>query len=174
MAAKVKINEYGDCLYNEDHVIDLIYQNPDLDISKLFLDNIEKYNQALEEIGIQLPPLCVLPTNRNNVKEFDLVNIKSWFMPQKYQTINIEEYLLEKCNNELEKSRVKEEMTLFRDRGFELVLQFLVYFVDTLRNNNIVWGVGRGSSVSSFCLFLIGVHKINPLLYDLDHKEFLR
>ena len=43
-----------------------------------------------------------------------------------------------------------------------------------LRENNRVWGVGRGSSVSSFCLFLIGVHKINPMLYDLDYKEFLR
>ena len=54
------------------------------------------------------------------------------------------------------------------------VLQFLIYFVDTLRANNVVWGVGRGSSVSSFCLFLIGVHKINPLLYNLDYREFLR
>ena len=53
-------------------------------------------------------------------------------------------------------------------------MQFLIYFVDTIRANNVVWGVGRGSSVSSFCLFLIGVHKINPLLYNLDYREFLR
>jgi DNA polymerase III alpha subunit len=65
-------------------------------------------------------------------------------------------------------------MKLFNKKGFIKVLQFLIYFIDTLRNNNVVWGVGRGSSVSSFCLFLIGVHKINPLLYELDYKEFLR
>jgi DNA polymerase III alpha subunit len=69
---------------------------------------------------------------------------------------------------------VEEEYQLFEQKGFTKVLKFLVYFIDTLRQHNIVWGVGRGSSVSSFCLFLIGVHKINPLLYNLDHREFLR
>ena len=72
------------------------------------------------------------------------------------------------------RDRVKAEYKLFKDKKFIKVLQFLIYFVDVLRENNIVWGVGRGSSVSSFCLFLIGVHKINPMLYDLDYKEFLR
>ena len=82
--------------------------------------------------------------------------------------------MLDKCNTEEERDRVLIEYKLFEDKGFTKVLQFLIYFVDTLRANNIVWGVGRGSSVSSFCLFLIGVHKINPMLYDLDYKEFLR
>ena len=69
---------------------------------------------------------------------------------------------------------VGEFIQRFEKKGFTKVLQFLIYFVDTLRSNNVVWGVGRGSSVSSFCLFLIGVHKINPLLYNLDYREFLR
>ena len=43
-----------------------------------------------------------------------------------------------------------------------------------MRKNNIVWGVGRGSSVASFVLFLIGVHKINSLYYDISIDEFLR
>ena len=73
-----------------------------------------------------------------------------------------------------EKQRVQLEYDLFEKKKFIKVLQFLIYFVDTLRANNIVWGVGRGSSVASFCLFLIGVHKINPLLYNLDITEFLR
>ena len=69
---------------------------------------------------------------------------------------------------------MQNEYDLFEKKNFIRVLQFLIYFVDTLRENNIVWGVGRGSSVASFCLFLIGVHKINPLLYNLDYTEFLR
>jgi hypothetical protein len=28
--------------------------------------------------------------------------------------------------------------------------------------------------VASFCLFLIGVHKINPIEYKIDYTEFLR
>jgi DNA polymerase III alpha subunit len=37
-----------------------------------------------------------------------------------------------------------------------------------------VWGVGRGSSVASYVLFLIGVHRIDSMKYNLDYKEFLR
>ena len=95
-------------------------------------------------------------------------------MPKEYYSMNVLNWLLDKCQSEQEKARVKDEYSLFEQKKFIKVLQFLIYFVDTLRANNVVWGVGRGSSVSSFCLFLIGVHKINPMLYDLDYKEFLR
>ena len=46
--------------------------------------------------------------------------------------------------------------------------------VDIMRKNNVVWGVGRGLSVASYVLYLIGVHKIDSLYYDLDIEEFLR
>jgi DNA polymerase III alpha subunit len=95
-------------------------------------------------------------------------------MPQKYYELNVLQWLLDKCQNNEEKKRVEQEYLLFEKKEFIKVLQFLIYFIDTLRANNIVWGVGRGSSVASFCLFLIGVHKINPLLYNLDITEFLR
>ena len=95
-------------------------------------------------------------------------------MPDKYKQLDVFEWLIERCQTEEEKERVREEYKLFEKKQFIKVLQFLIYFIDTLRANNIVWGVGRGSSVSSFCLFLIGVHKINPMIYNLDYKEFLR
>ena len=95
-------------------------------------------------------------------------------MPKNYYEIDVLSWLLEKCQSEDEKTRVKDEYNMFEQKKFVKVLQFLIYFVDTLRANNVVWGVGRGSSVSSFCLFLIGVHKINPMLYNLDYREFLR
>ena len=83
-------------------------------------------------------------------------------------------FLLEKCTTQEEKDRVEVEYELFERKEFIKVLQFLIYFVNTLRKHNMVWGVGRGSSVASFCLFLIGVHKINPIQYNIDYKEFLR
>ena len=95
-------------------------------------------------------------------------------MPKKYKQINVLQWLLERCQTDAEKLRVQEEYSRFDEKNFVNVLQFLIYFVDTLRANNVIWGVGRGSSVSSFCLFLIGVHKINPMLYNLDYGEFLR
>jgi DNA polymerase III alpha subunit len=63
---------------------------------------------------------------------------------------------------------------LFQARNLLTLLQYLKYLVDTLRTNKIVWGVGRGSSVSSYVLYKIGVHKIDSLYYDLDPAEFLK
>jgi DNA polymerase III alpha subunit len=84
------------------------------------------------------------------------------------------EFLYGQCTTDEQRDRVSQELELFISNGMYDVLHVMKYVVDTLRANNVVWGVGRGSSVASFCLFLIGVHKINPLLYALDHREFLR
>ena len=173
MAEKIKINDYGDCTFTEQDAIDLLYNNPEFDISKLFFNDIGKYTSSLKELGLDLPTINTLPS-RDSLSEFDNKNINDWHMPEKYYQINVLQWLLDKCQNDEEKMRVQTEYSLFEKKKFVRVLQFLIYFVDTLRANNVVWGVGRGSSVASFCLFLIGVHKINPLLYNLDITEFLR
>ena len=173
MAAKTKINDHGDVIFSEEDVIDLLYTDPDFNISKLYLDNIDKYSESLRELGIDLPVINTAP-KRPKPEIFDRENCDNWHMPEKYYQINVLQWLLDKCQNDEEKMRVQMEYDLFEKKKFIRVLQFLIYFIDTLRANNIVWGVGRGSSVASFCLFLIGVHKINPLLYNLDITEFLR
>ena len=173
MVAKIRINETGDCIFSEQDAIDLIYTDPAFDISKLFFEDTEQYNNSVQTLALDLPKINTVPI-RPTVNEFDKTNIEDWHMPKKYYEINVLQWLLEKCHNDEEKMRVQIEYDLFEKKKFVKVLQFLIYFVDTLRANNIVWGVGRGSSVASFCLFLIGVHKINPLLYNLDHTEFLR
>ena len=173
MAVKTKINDHGDITFSEEDVIDLLYTDPDFDITKLYFSNITKYTDSLKELGIDLPMINTVP-QRPAIPEFDKSNCDKWYMPEKYYQINVLEWLLDKCQNDEEKLRVQMEYDLFEKKNFIRVLQFLIYFVDTLRANNVVWGVGRGSSVASFCLFLIGVHKINPLLYNLDITEFLR
>jgi len=95
-------------------------------------------------------------------------------MPDEYKQLNIIDHLLSKTQNEEQYQRVVAELEEFGKRDMFPMLQFLVYMVDRLRNNNIMWGVGRGSSVSSYILYLIGVHKVDSLKYDLDYKEFLR
>ena len=173
MAAKTKINDHGDVIFTEQEAIDLLYINPEFDVSKLYFNDTKQYQSALKELGIDLPVINTAP-DREPLEEFDNKNINNWHMPEKYYQIDVLEWLLDKCQNDDEKTRVQMEYKLFEQKEFIKVLQFLMYFVDTLRANNLVWGVGRGSSVASFCLFLIGVHKINPLLYNLDIKEFLR
>jgi DNA polymerase III alpha subunit len=63
---------------------------------------------------------------------------------------------------------------MFQERDLFPLLQYLKYLVDTMRTNSIVWGVGRGSSVASFVLFLIGIHRVNSLFYGLEIEEFLK
>ena len=173
MAEKIKTNEHGDCIYTEQDAINLLYTNPQFDISKLFFESTDQYNNTVKDLGLDLPILNTVP-KRESIKNFDKSNCDQWHMPEKYYKINVLEWLLDKCQTDEERLRVQTEYDLFEKKQFVKVLQFLIYFVDTLRANNVVWGVGRGSSVASFCLFLIGVHKINPLLYNLDHREFLR
>jgi DNA polymerase III alpha subunit len=173
MAEKTKTNEHGDVIFSEEDALELLYTDPEFDISKLFFENTTKYNQALKESALELPKINTAP-DRGPLEDFDYKNINTWHMPAKYNSINVLEWLLEKCHDDDERMRVQLEYSLFEKKKFIKVLQFLIYFVDILRTNNMVWGVGRGSSVASFCLFLIGVHKINPMLYNLDITEFLR
>lgn len=174
MVAKARRNNWGDCVYDEQSIIEHLYQNPTADITQFYIEDTQQYLTALTELGIDLPMIKGEPQHDETPEEFDSRLQSQWHMPANYSELDVLKYLLDRCQTDQERERVKTEYELFQKKNFTKVLQFLIYFVDTLRANNVVWGVGRGSSVASFCLFLIGVHKINPLLYNLDHREFLR
>ena len=97
-----------------------------------------------------------------------------WVMSEEYKNLNIRDYLLSLCVTDIEKNRVNLELDLFEKYKMTVVLQFLKYLVDKLRKEKILWGVGRGSSVASYCLYLLGIHKVDSIKYNLDIREFLR
>lgn len=106
-----------------------------------------------------------------------------WKLPEKYKQLDMQQWLFERVQQTVDTDdiytstewiRVKTELREYNKRGLQTLLKFLVYFIDTLRENNIVWGVGRGSSVASYILYLIGVHKVNSIRYNLDIAEFLK
>ena len=103
----------------------------------------------------------------------DLPKGRDWFIPKEYQDMDIESYLVSVCPKE-NYNRLTEELELYRKNGFLDVLKAMKYLVDTLRANKIVWGVGRGSSVSSYCLYLIGIHKIDSVKYRLPISDFFK
>lgn len=100
--------------------------------------------------------------------------IQRWNMSKEYETLDILSFLLDKCSTDEQIQRVKFEYAEFERRGLKDVLRFLKYVVDLCREEDIVLGVGRGSSVASYCLYLLGVHKIDSLKYKLDIGEFLK
>lgn len=97
-----------------------------------------------------------------------------WFVPVEYKNLDVENYCLDLCQTEEQKSRVICEFKLFKEHNMIMVLKTMKYIVDTLRKNNVVWGVGRGSSVASYSLYLIGVHKVDSIKYRLPINEFIR
>ena len=95
-------------------------------------------------------------------------------MPDEYKNMDIAKYLLDLCHTQDQLQRVGKELLLYQDRNLMDLLRYLKYLVDTMRANNIIWGVGRGSSVSSYVLYLLGVHRVDSMYYDLNVEEFLR
>ena len=121
-----------------------------------------------------VPKLIAHTVSDESIEQFDQRLHSNWFIPKEYENFDIAKYILDQCQNEEELQRAGKELLLYQERDMFILLQYLKYLVDTMRNNNIVWGVGRGSSVASFVLYLIGVHKINSLYYDLPIEEFLK
>jgi DNA polymerase III alpha subunit len=71
-------------------------------------------------------------------------------------------------------NRLVHELDLYHKNNMIPVLKAMKYIVDTLKENNVVWGVGRGSSVASYALYLIGVHRIDSVKYKLPIEEFFK
>lgn len=99
---------------------------------------------------------------------------RHWTTPEPWDGADVESICLTRCESQEERDRVRLEMAMFRERDMEPALRHLLYLVDHWRSNGVLWGVGRGSSVSSLVLFLIGINRINPLEFHLDIGEFLK
>ena len=168
----MKIDKYGQQIYSETDICNLYLVDPERPIKTIVVDSPIKISDIIDTTSI---PQFILYTNPElPVSEFDNKLQSNWSMPTSYKEFDIAKYVLELCQSDEELQRVGQELLLFQERDMFPLLRYLKYLVDTMRENNIVWGVGRGSSVSSFVLFLIGIHRINSLYYDLSIDEFLK
>ena len=150
----------------------LYLQDPNRTIKRALVENEIKFDEVLQLENA--PDLIQYNKLDMTVEQFDNKMQSNWLMPEQYKTMDIAQYVLNQCQGEAELQRAGEELLLFQDRDMFVLLRYLKYLVDTMRENNIVWGVGRGSSVASFVLFLLGIHRINSLYYDLSIDEFLK
>ena len=125
-------------------------------------DDLTQYLSRLqqEHLNYPIPPQQVDTTN--------------WFIPYEYKTMDILDWVYQQCPTPEIRERVTEELRLFAKHDMIPMLKTMKYVVDTLRANNVVWGVGRGSSVASYVLFIIGVHKIDSVKYKLPINEFFK
>ena len=171
----MKTDDLGIPRFSNRDLIDMIYSGHADKVHVVLCDasdDVDRFNAAMEEQGFdKLQKYIPLDVDQ---KTFDGVCQGEWFMPDEYKQLTIQNYVLNKCQTDQEIERVSEELKAFRERDMFNLLRYMVYLVDFMRENNIVWGVGRGSSVASYVLYLIGVHRINSIQYGLDWREFLR
>jgi hypothetical protein len=170
METKINLNEQFvpiltsqqtiDFLLCGNHVTDCVFD----DTREMAL--IKECNNLLT-VPIKIP-------NDKSIEDSLLRRIDIWNIPDEFKSLDIEKYILGLCIDDIERKRVQNELIEFKNRNLYPLLQCLVYIVSVFRKNNVVWGVGRGSSVSSYCLFLIGIHKINSIRYNLDIGDFLK
>ena len=171
----MKTDSLGIPRFTNKDLVDMIYSGH-VDKCHVVLcdpsDDIDKFNAAMREQ--YLPELKQYIPLDVDQKTFDGALQSEWFMPDEYKELSVSAHVLDRCTTDAQRQRVEEELTAFNERGLVPLLQYMIYLVDFMRENNIVWGVGRGSSVASYVLYLIGVHRIDSIKYDLDWREFLR
>lgn len=164
----------GDSVVSPDRIIELI----DKGLSSIY---VEEETDAIRQFNRLAPS-----TKKIQIKTENRPLTFDWNLPKKYKNLNVIEYVIDKwavvCVNEeitseaadIRSKRVSDEIQLYKQLNLLPVLRAIIYVINTLHENNIVWGVGRGSSVSSYVLYLIGVHDVDSVKYDLDFTDFLR
>jgi DNA polymerase III alpha subunit len=99
-----------------------------------------------------------------------------WLIPERYLNLDLQDYfaneIVQKKLNEQQIERVCEELHQVYKFNFENGLRTIIYVVETFKKNNQLWGIGRGSSCASYLLYLIGLHQVNPLQYNIHWSEF--
>ena len=175
----MKTDNLGVPRFTNQNLIDMIYSG---NASKCHVvlcepsDDIDKFNSAMEEQGLgTLQKYIPLDVDK---KQFDSVCQSEWLMPDTYKQLNVVQWIYDaqylRHHNEKRMRRIQAELKEYEKYGMYDLLRYLIYLVDFMRENNIVWGVGRGSSVASYVLYLIGIHKVDSFKHNLDYKEFLR
>ena len=168
-------NKFSEMIFNESDVMDLVMQGRQLEsLKNMLVDNTVDLENAVQFVD-RIPELIKYVEKPDVILTvFDKEQQATWHMPQEYKDMDIAEYILGLCTNEAELQRCGEELLLYQERDLFNLLCYLKYLVDVMTANQVIWGVGRGSSVASFILYKLGVHKINSLYYNLDVHEFLR
>jgi DNA polymerase III alpha subunit len=172
----MKTNKHGEIILDESDLCDAVMRGQEIrQFGQALVDDsvdLETAAQILEDVPafVRYNELV----DQMTTEEFDHRNQQVWFMPEQYQTLDIAQYALSLCESDQELQRVGQELLMYQERNLFNLLRYLKYLVDVMTEHHLVWGVGRGSSVASYVLYKLGVHRIDSLYYDLDPAEFLR
>ena len=169
----MRLDKFGNPIFNSQDIFKFLYQGKLTNLKDLTVDYTEDIEQLESTAGFTFQRFNE-QLDSISIEDFDQALQSDWFMPPEYRDFDVEEWCIQKCTTPEQVARVEAEMDAYKERNMIPLLQWTKHFVDTCNENGIVWGVGRGSSVASFVLFLLGVHQIDSVKYNLDWQELLR
>jgi DNA polymerase III alpha subunit len=155
-------------------------------LEELFLKGVDPSKISVSRMNTEIVKYNRLARDKIVVKdEIDADKISFyWAIPEEYKNINILDFVWkvydDRCQripstlNTATKERVTRELREYESRGLLDVLKVLIYTVDMFKKNNVVWGVGRGSSCASYILFLLEVHSVDSIKYEIPLEEFFK
>lgn len=161
----------GDSSYQSKELLRIIKKGYSVNWVDALTPEILKYNNLADinqQIGIktQCNPLNL-----------------DWDLPEYYKKLDVVSYIINQhdvLTHELSDDerterdiRLATELVKYREMDLIDVLRTIIYIINTLVSVGTVWGVGRGSSVSSYVLYIIGVHDVDSHTYQLDIDDFL-
>lgn len=175
----MKTDKFGQMIYEQDEVFDILMHDinptkPNYQPGPFMLDDSSINIKKINKVAAYEALVAYLENDKLSVEEFDKQNQESWYMPDSYKEMDIAAHVLSLCKTDAELQRCGEELILYMERDLFDLLRYMVYLVDIMELNNVIWGVGRGSSVSSYILYLLKIHRIDSMFYNLDPGEFLR
>ena len=112
---------------------------------------------------------------------------KSWNLPLAWAALtdaDVEQIILEKATDVISTAgyseqkvseaylRVEKELDEIKKRDMFQFVKAIMYVLETFSKNNICWGVGRGSSCASYILFILGLHVVDCVKFDVCMQEF--
>ena len=167
----MRLDKYSNPIFNDQDLFDALYKGHQFSVTDTML--VER-SSAVKELESQIGFKFLDPYETHfEIADYDAACQSNWNMPDKYKNLDIEEWLLDSCP-EQNHQRLLEELDAYKQRNMLNLLRWLKYFVDTCEKEGVVWGVGRGSSVASYVLYILGVHSVDSIKYNLDWQEFLR
>ncbi len=168
----MRLDKFSNPVFDQQDIFKILYQGRDDVLAELIVDCDNEITrlEAISEIKFQK---FNIESETVSIEDFDSELQSDWFMPDEFKELDIEDWLISVCPTE-NLQRLTEELNEYRSRNMINLLRWLRYFVELCKKEEVVWGVGRGSSVASYVLFLIGIHMVDPIKYNLDWREFLR
>jgi DNA polymerase III alpha subunit len=171
----LKVNIYGQAILSSDELRELVLQGKNIGhLNVVFDDDINMFLKYQDQLLNDAIVFLDRPEELLSFDDFHKQCADQWIFPELYQKMEILPWLLKKCQTQQQIDRVRLEYQMYIDRDLEMLLKLFIYLVDYMREKSFVWGVGRGSSVSSYILFLIGIHHVDSIKYSLDIKDYLK